>query len=404
MKKIIFLLFATIVISQPLLSQEDDETISFDLLRAPSSPGFTILGINPTEVDRPSSPMDFLASIQNASDNFSVYPKSYSVEMNPAWLFFSDKMKKWSDFKSNKLRENILQGLTVSLATTTNESQDSIEVTNLGVGVKISIFRGEIDTNFKGYKNDIDSIREDVKKINKIISSSINTVYKEDSILIKLRQEAFTTPDLTELAKKIEDRQKYLLDSLDSLKREFKDSLYKKDELAKNVKKTVSNLKYQRIGFKLDVAGGLALNFPFDNFDSLKVFKWGAWLNAGYEWHSGWSVFLLGRYLRNIDRSIIDDSNNVLIKSFGNLDVGGSIYFDNLFGFTISGEIIYRHYQDVNNVKAKYKASLNVSYELAKNKLLTFTFGRDFEGNTETGGNVIAALNLALGFGSMRPF
>lgn len=395
-------MIALTFISNQLFSQ-DDETISLDLLRTPSSPGFTILGINPTEVDRPNTTTDFMANIQNTSKNFTEFPRSYSIEMSPAWLFCSGLMKKWGDFKSNKLRENILQSLTVSFATT-SDSKDSIEFTNLGMGIKFSIFRGEIDEEFGNYKGEMDILRSDLGKIHEIILKSIDTVYNNDTILIKMRKEALTTPDPEVLEKKIQDRQKYLLDSLDLLKKDFKDSLYNLDKLANNVKETVSNLKYRRIGLKMDFAGGLALNFPYENFDSLKVFRWGAWLNTGYEWQSGWSIFLLGRYLRNIDRSIIDDSNNVLIKSFGNLDVGGSIYFDNLFGFTISGELIYRHYQDVDNVKAKYKASLNVSYELAKNKLLTFTFGRDFEGNTETGGNVIAALNLALGFGSLRPF
>ena len=394
------MLFILTFISNHLFSQEDDETISLDLLRTPSSPGFTILGINPTEVDRPNTTTDFMASIQNASKIFSEFPRSYSIEMSPAWLFFSNKMKKWSDFKSNRLSENILQSLTVSLATTTNENQDSIDVTNLGVGVKFSIFRGEIDEKFKDYKREMDGIRSNVKSINETISSIIDEICSRDPIYVSLLGEAKRTNNINELEKKLEDRKNFLI------KKELLDSLDKNgiNKIADDIKVKVSNLKFKRIGLKMDFAGGLALNFPFDNFDSLKVFRWGTWINAGYEWQNGWSIFLLGRYLRNIDSKVIDDSNNVLVKSFGNLDVGGSIYFDNLFGFTLSGEVIYRHYQDVDNVKAKYKASLNVSYELAKNKLLTFTFGRDFEGYTQTGGNLIATLNLILGFGSMRPF
>ena len=48
--------------------------------------------------------------------------------------------------------------------------------------------------------------------------------------------------------------------------------------------------------------------------------------------------------------------------------------------------------------------TLNLGYEIFKNKLVTFNLGKDFDKNFETGGNLIATLNLILGFGSMRPF
>ncbi len=44
----------------------------------------------------------------------------------------------------------------------------------------------------------------------------------------------------------------------------------------------------------------------------------------------------------------------------------------------------------------------NVSYAFVANKDITFSFGRNFGGTTTTNGNLVAALNLLLGFGGQK--
>jgi len=45
---------------------------------------------------------------------------------------------------------------------------------------------------------------------------------------------------------------------------------------------------------------------------------------------------------------------------------------------------------------------LNTSYDLGDNKIITFNLGRDFDGTVTKDGNLVAALNLVLGLGSVR--
>jgi hypothetical protein len=92
-------------------------------------------------------------------------------------------------------------------------------------------------------------------------------------------------------------------------------------------------------------------------------------------------------------------------KSAVNFDIGTKLVIDNLRKFSFSGELILRTYlKKVNNEESKVRYTLNVGYELMPNYLITFNIGKEFDKKAETGGTLIAALNLVLGFGSLRPF
>ncbi len=84
------------------------------------------------------------------------------------------------------------------------------------------------------------------------------------------------------------------------------------------------------------------------------------------------------------------------------LELGGRIILDKFYKFSISGEIVNRIYLKGENKKSKLRYTINLSYEIFKNKLLTFNIGKDFDMKPVTGGNLIAALNLILGFGAER--
>lgn len=62
----------------PSAAQEIPE---FHKLRTPTSPGFVILGIAPAQVERPTAPAAFTASLlENAKEALNGLPNSYAVE------------------------------------------------------------------------------------------------------------------------------------------------------------------------------------------------------------------------------------------------------------------------------------------------------------------------------------
>jgi hypothetical protein len=63
-----------------------------DELRPPSSPAFSLLGISPTEIDRPRTPSALVASIASAVG--TSLPSSLALEIAPYWLFDHDDLSK----------------------------------------------------------------------------------------------------------------------------------------------------------------------------------------------------------------------------------------------------------------------------------------------------------------------
>src|SRR5207249_413514 len=66
---------------------QDNRDLTLDMLKAPSSPAFILLGISPTDIQKPIDPTDLFMNIQNATDNFTSFPKEYSLQLCPASIF-----------------------------------------------------------------------------------------------------------------------------------------------------------------------------------------------------------------------------------------------------------------------------------------------------------------------------
>jgi len=158
----------------------------------------------------------------------------------------------------------------------------------------------------------------------------------------------------------------------------------------RNVKGIISKLRLRRIGWKLDIAGGMVADFPQRVFDDGSINRWGAWLTGGYEWRK-WSTLSVFRYMGN--RNDSDESS---------FDFGGRIIFDNYKQFSLSTEAVYRKFPNRSINDNKKRIALLFDYAIAKNKSISFTFGRDFEGKQS--GDLISLVNILLGFGSKRPF
>ncbi|GAF75795.1 unnamed protein product, partial [marine sediment metagenome] len=164
-----------------------------------------------------------------------------------------------------------------------------------------------------------------------------------------------------------------------------------------NMKGLISRLRLRRIGWKLDVAGGAVADFPQRVFDDGSFNRWGAWLTGGYEWKK-WSVLGVFRYLGDQDDSDVGDQDD---SDESSIDLGGRIVFDNFKRFSLSAEAVARIFSNRSTHDNQWRLAFLFDYAIAKNKSISFTFGRDFEDGQS--GNLILLVNILLGFGSNRP-
>jgi hypothetical protein len=398
-KKSSFILIGLIFISCGLKSQDIDTSVTVNSLRAPSSPAFVIMGLQPSNIENPTDPADFIVSLRNATDNFSTLPRNFAMEFAPGWVFCGRKIT-YKNFQSNNIGQNIWQGSTISFGVNTLDLTDSTSITQSGFGFKMPIFRGNLDSNYKDYHKKMTMAMAMLKVLNNSIGDEAIKRKDNDPVLQLLNKQlldpAITEAQITMIEVMMGNRNK-------QIDKEVTDEVGRQGtEIIDSLKLIAQSLEVRRWGFKLDLAGAMELDFLQQQFNNSKISKYGIWLTGGYEFEK-MPIVLLGvaRFLNNPDQQYIKDDS--LVKK-NNLegDLGARLVIDNIKHFSISGEIVYRTSFNIPEIKPTWRYVLNIDYQFAFNKLLSFSFGRNFDGTQIKGGTLVAALNLVLGFGSKR--
>lgn len=381
------LLFPVITWAQ---SDEPDSTMSFDMLLAPPSPGFVLLGIEPASVERPGTVTDLAVTILNQTDNLSILPENFALEFAPYWLFGGKGLTYEEYAYHENIISNFFQTLSFSIATSSNSetSPDSLS-TSLALGIRFSIFRGKIDSEFNDYAKRLDTLYKELDELNKKFAPEWRKRIHEDPTIISMKDELQNAdPTIKPIIAPLIEA--HIAQREAEIKQQVEAEIRKQHAgKINNIKGLISRLRLRRIGWKLDVAGGAVADFPQRVFDDGSFSRWGAWFTGGYEWRK-WSVLGVLRYLGDQDDS--DESS---------IDLGGRIVFDNFKRFSLSAETVYRYFPNRCTDDNQWRLAFLFDYAIAKNKAISFTFGRDFEG--EQSGNLISLVNILLGFGSDRP-
>jgi hypothetical protein len=370
-----------------------DTTINLNLLRAPSSPASNLLGIASNEIQRPTDVKAFMLSIQNASQGFSAIPSSFSVDIAPYWF----AKKNYSFSNQTRDRNQILQSLVASFAVRNFENRAKVDsTTQIGLGLRFSLLRGSYDIdgiralagNISDFGSALDAREQSDKTYQQLVAER-DKLAQELADEIRANGESAKTVGL---AKEIAAKESALSDRV----KELIDVVLKESE---QIKAFVEKQRIVRIGWKLDVAGGIAFDFPETKFDNAKILKGGLWITGGYEWKSGHSFFGILRYLNNPDKVLADDKGGLEGKSINTYD-GGLRYNFQASGsaFSVNTEFIYRGVSS-KVLDDSFRAVVNANYDVGRNTILTLSLGRDFDKTFKKDGSVIAFLNFIKGFG-----
>ena len=380
------------VATTKLLRANTDTSWTINVLQGPSSPGASLLGISPSVIQRPTDPAGFSASLLNATGNLTSLPSNYAVDFAPAWLFGGSKIS-YTDFQSNALGKNIWQTLDVSFATkSVKDSTTNQTNTTVAIGVKVSLLRGHIN------KKADSLVQKSYDMLSKLTKIQLQVQHKFDlaNPAFKTMQFRADTARDTTLKKTLTARVGAIHDSLIAVANQLA-----KAELD-TLKTNGQAINFARYGWKLDLAGGMSYLFPGQIYSNGSLSNAGAWLTGGYEAKDG-NISLLGiaRYLYNPKQAYADPGDLLKQGDLSTFDTGARLLFgtkDNKF--TFGGEIVYRSILNNTMVKPSYHYSISTDYQVGKNQLISFNFGRDFDGTINKGGSLLAALNFIIGFGS----
>lgn len=415
MKKLIYL--PLVLFFNSALAQNND--VEFDLLKAPVSPASSLLGFAQSDIDKPTDISEFMATIQSASDNYTKLPSNYAIDLAPFWLL---KSKKIGDITTQGLKNSsgsnvISQTLVLSFAiknvdsTTINFNNQN---TYAGFGFKFFIYRGEYDLKTKEKLSQIENLQklklsmmnenqedvyenltEEILELNEKRRQIFNGIDVDDESPENLELIELLTKKMIKIDKEIEDKIEVLLNQ-NKQNEEF-------TSIDEKIKKIASEFQLARVGFTWDIAGGISGDFQNKSFSQGKIYNAGVWTTLGYTTEKAGAVLGLVRYLYNPDRIFALDNTVNTLNSVSTFDTGiRYIVGQPQSKFNASLEAVYRSYLSDFEVDNSWRLMLNLDYAILKNQKLTFSFGKNYDGTTTTGGNLVATLGTVFGFGNKR--
>jgi len=115
------------------------DSVRIDQFRPPAAPAFVLLGVEPVSVERPSTPQAFAATMLAASDELTLLPRNYAIEVAPYWLARHPTLE-FDQYYSGNAWQTFLQTLSFSFATVSADT--GVAGTSVGLGFRALLARG----------------------------------------------------------------------------------------------------------------------------------------------------------------------------------------------------------------------------------------------------------------------
>ena len=113
------------------------------------------------------------------------------------------------------------------------------------------------------------------------------------------------------------------------------------------------------------------------------------------------SALFIVRYLYSPKTSSLNPELNP--DDFHSIDLGSRFVVTAMRKkLLLSGEGIYRSILNNATAESSWRLMVNAEYEIGINQKVTFSFGRNFDGGTYKGGNIVGAINLLFGLGGQK--
>jgi hypothetical protein len=399
-------------------------------IQTPSSPAFTILGNQPNEISRPKSWSEIELSFYNntvGEEGNIILPSNFAIEFSPYWM--NHQNASFEEVTNPSIVQSLKQNLSISIGS--NKVSQDTSATNLGLGIRtvfdFSSSSARLDSLEKLMNNsqdistkffaiiDEEILERNLSKIevDAILKSQIkkfsNTEYVLDKgvaqLLRKYRKEVieipgniFTDDELESLLNKISN-----FPELD-LK-----------ELAKTLQVSAFENRY---GFKVEVAGAAKIGYPSNEFGDEQFQKFGFWITPSFRHINIEKFEFLGvlRFIRN-SQDLETDIKKYEELGFNtdytlNTDIGGRVVFKNQ-RFSLSSEMIYRSQSiefekyeasgirlNASSKESDFKWNVAASYRLSDQIILNYTYGKNFDLNTELPGNLISSITIGWALGT----
>ena len=417
MKKL-FILFAILLNFAVLKAQ----SLNLEDLKTPDSPGFQILDIAPTSIEKPINPKALGATLLSLVNDNQAIPKNFAMEISPYWYFKDSKasvhryLNIEATDQNGKIHSNsfagILNKLSVSMASVYNDtvSGSLLAKTNyLSFGVRTNLFtyrkweqNNKMKDALENFSNRVTLLKAETVSTDSLVA--LKRVLKTKNTELKgiLATENDNNKkkiylDLIELnANQISE-----LDvQINTIRLKAPDLVLeaiKKDETLNSYLKELDALPL------IQLDGAFAYSEAFaDNTTANRTFnRSGTWINlavnsAGLTAEkSKYNLAAIGLLKYISDNILTDDVNNVFERESA-MDVGIKIDFT-IKDFTLAYEHIERSYKG-DNGKDSDRNVFVMQYKISDGLYFTGSYGKNF-GEVN---NLFTLFGINYGFGNTQ--
>lgn len=397
---------------------------TFQQLKPAANPAYILLGTSPTIIERPTTPKEFVASVQNAVVNKKMAP-NFAMELNPWQMLPQNKNISYGEkvintvFERGSLWNNLRNNFVLSTATS---ESDTVVVGTLkkgsclAFGIKTILINGrpseetynallglnmtfDNETMFNDLFNLIDMLDEnttfDEARLT-TFTTNVNTVHQDaenGNIALNNTERAFRIQHKTEILTSIvkdlnkeidwqnDNEQTRRTKAINYLQTKRNAIIQKGNSLVNIVNRKFA---FAREGFILDVNFAYLTHFEDNEWDAWHFAKVSAWTTLSYRLNLDNSLESVNLF--DVMAIVRCTANDIRVDSSHYLEGGIKLQYT-YNKLTLSGEFAGRVLnQQPVSVKTNYTYRTTVNFEYVFNNLVTLkiAIGRNFDGNSTT--------------------
>jgi len=378
--------------------------IELDNLRTPTSPAFTLLGVAPTDVARPSTPRALATDLVSRTNRGSLIPSNYALEFAPYWLVSHPSLS-YKEYTEPTSTQSIAQSFSISFATSRPDTASDTASTRIALGVRLLPLAGRASSKFKNLENKLDSIQRTRPSLIRVQADALDEIDEATAEISRLEADLAATPasnasriaDIRRRIRTAEQRRAVAKDS--SVAAEA--VLTAQADIMRSLAHAMGQADAERVGMFVELATAISGAYPGANFDGGKLNRLGAWATLSYRLESP-HLDLIGlfRFMRDAG----DADQNAL-------DVGGRLFWlRNALG--LSAEWVARTAYNVSSSQPvatpggrvlTFRSSSRlvgvIDYRAADAVYVTMSFGKDYKTLAEPRHPLVASLGLQFLYG-----
>jgi hypothetical protein len=357
--------------AQQKLDDWDARTSDYDKLKTPDSPAFVILGVSPSEIQRPTTPKGVSTTLGGFVSGADVtIPKNYAIEVAPFWLLAHPDLdvRHYRDERWQRLYRTF--SISVGTAQVNRTTMDAAGTatahvdSDLGVGGRAILFQ---DGDAKD-----DECTKQANAYGQQIASAVMLGGDETRAIENAH--AFGSPEYNAaIAKAVQAKA---------------DQAAKRFAAAPSCVAAAASAK----GLSVDLAGALDVHFADSKVtrDNASLAAKALWLNASYD-GDDLAVAGMVRYA----------SHDTTTGRQRALD-GGVRGFYKAKTFALSAEGLLRYRVNAQTDRSTYKVDVSVDYEVTGDTWISVALGKNFTFSPSEAGSLFSLANLKWGMGKPK--